>query len=125
MILGVALHVVRTARIERALGWHGGPFEERVYSAAERAACAQRADRVQAFAARFAAKAAFREALGVGSGCGVSLRQIEVVRKPGGRPVLKLAGAALTHARRRRVRRFYVTMTHGPRLAAALVVLEG
>lgn len=124
MILGVALHVVGMARIARALGSRDRSFEERVYTAAERAACAQRADRVQALAARFAAKAAFCEALGVASERGVSLRQVEVVRKLGGRPALRVVGAALKHARRKRVRRSYVTLTHGPRLAAAVVVLE-
>ena len=42
MILGVGLDVVETQRIARALALHGGRFEERVYTAAELATCADR-----------------------------------------------------------------------------------
>jgi holo-[acyl-carrier protein] synthase len=125
MILGVGVHVVRTARIARAFGTDGQSFEDRVYTAAERAACAQRADRAQALAARFAAKEALRRALGAGAVRRVSLQQVEVVGTLGGGPALKLVGAARKYAHRRRVRRIYVTLTHEPRLAAAVVLLEG
>src|SRR3989442_11046059 len=80
MILGVGLDVVETQRIARALALHGGRFEERVYTAAELAACADRADRAQALAGRFAAKEALLKALGTGSARGISFQQVEVVR---------------------------------------------
>ncbi len=125
MILGVGLDVVETDRIARALATHGARFERRVYTAAERAECARRADRAQALAARFAAKEAFLKALGTGWVRGLSLRQVEVVEKRGGRPALKLTGGAAAHARRKRVRKIHVTLSHQPGLAAAVVILEG
>jgi len=125
MILGVGLDVVETERVARALAAHGPRFEERVYTAAERADCAQRADRVQALAVRFAAKEAFLKALGTGWVRGLSLRQVEVVEKEGGAPALRLVGAAAAYARRRKVRKTHVSLSHQPGLAAAVVILEG
>jgi holo-[acyl-carrier protein] synthase len=125
MILGVGLDVVEVERVARALAAHGPRFEERVYTPAEQAECARRADRVQALAARFAAKEAFLKALGTGWVRGLSLRQVEVVEQRGGRPALKLAGAAAASARRKRVRKIHVTLSHQPGLAAAVVLLEG
>jgi len=58
MVLGIGIDVIETARMERALARHGGTFEARVFTEAECADCAKRADRSQAFAARFAAKEA-------------------------------------------------------------------
>ena len=54
MIVGIGLDVVETARVARALAKYGKRFEDRVFTAAELAECAGRADRVQALAGRFA-----------------------------------------------------------------------
>lgn len=125
MVLGVGLDVVATERVARALATYGRRFEERVYTPAELAECSRRADRIQALAGRFAAKEAFLKALGTGVVRGLSFRQIEVVRQRGGAPTLKLAGAAAARARRKRVRRIHVALSHQPGLAAAVVILEG
>src|SRR3989441_464012 len=125
MILGVGLDVVDTDRVARALTAHGRRFEERVYTAAELAECAQRADRAQALAGRFAAKEAFLKALGTGSARGLALRQVEVVRGKDGNPALRLTGSAAAEARRRGVREVHLSLSHQPALAAAGVILQG
>jgi len=125
MILGVGLDVVETERIARALALHGRRFEERVYTAAELAECAQRADRAQALARRFAAKEALLKALGTGSARGISFQQVEVVRADGGSPTMSLTGSAAAEARRKGVRQIHVSLSHQPGLAAAVVILEG
>jgi len=125
MILGVGLDVVETKRLEQALAAHGRRFEERVYTSAELAACAQRNDRAQALAGRFAAKEAFLKALGTGSARGLSFRQVEVVSGEGSRPALRLTGAAAAEAERRGVRHIHCSLSHQPGLAAAVVILEG
>jgi len=103
---------------------HGRRFEERVYTAAELTTCSQRADRVQALASRFAAKEAFLKALGTGWARGLTFRQVEVVHGESGHPALRLAGAAAAHARRKKVKKIHVTLSHQPGLAAAVVILE-
>jgi holo-[acyl-carrier protein] synthase len=126
MILGVGLDVVETARIARALATFGSRFAERVYTAAELVACAERADRVEALAARFAAKEAFLKALGTGWIRSVTLRQVEVVhaRGGGGQPELRLLDGAAARMEERGVRRVHLTLSHQPGLAAAVVILE-
>lgn len=124
MIVGVGLDIVETARVARALSNYGDGFAERVYTAAELADCAGRADRVEALAARFAAKEAFLKALGTGWINGLSLRQVEVVQTQSGQPELRLLDGASARIQERGVQRVHVTLTHQPGMAAAVVILE-
>ncbi|PYP71946.1 MAG: holo-[acyl-carrier-protein] synthase [Gemmatimonadetes bacterium] len=124
MILGVGLDVVETERIAQALAAHGLRFEERVYTSTELAQCAQRADRAQALAGRFAVKEAFFKALGTGLAPGLSFRQVEVIERDG-RPALRLQGPAADQARKRGVGAIHFSLSHQPGVAAAVVILEG
>jgi holo-[acyl-carrier protein] synthase len=123
MILGVGIDVVETARLARALTRTEG-FEARVFTDGESADCASRGDRVQALAARFAAKEACLKALGTGWAAGLGFRQVEVVRASGGPPTLRLHGAAAERAASMGVTRIHVSLSHQPSAAAAVVVLE-
>jgi len=124
MIVGIGLDIIETERLGRALSRHGGRFEARVYTSAEVAACACRADREQALAARFAAKEACLKALGTGWAEGLGFRQIEVRSGEGGKPEIHLTDAAATRAKDLGVRSIHVSLTHQPGVAAAMVVLE-
>jgi holo-[acyl-carrier protein] synthase len=123
MVVGIGLDIVMTERLTRALD-APGDFEHRVFTPGELAACASRCDRVQALAARFAAKEACLKALGIGIDTGVLL-QVEVVPGASGAPRLRLTGPLAQRARRCGVQAAHVSLTHEPGLAAALVVLEG
>ncbi len=125
MIVGVGIDLVETARMARVVEEHGDRLLERVFTPSERADCAARVDRVQALAARFAAKEACLKALGTGWARGLSFRQVEVVRDEAGRPSLHLAGPAAGRAQEMGVRRIHVSLTHQKGAAAAVVVLEG
>jgi holo-[acyl-carrier protein] synthase len=125
MILGIGLDIVDTARLERLLSDHSQRFEELAFTPAERAACAKRADRVDALAARFAAKEACFKALGTGWSQGVSFLQVEVRNLEGGAPELELSGRAGERARERGVKHVHVTLTHAGGVGAAAVILEG
>jgi len=123
MILGIGLDIVSTERLARALS-APGDFQERIFTSGELAACVDRSDRVQALAARFAAKEACLKALGVGV-LEAALRQVEIASDSTGAPQLRLAGALGACARNRGVRNAHVSLTHEPGLAAAVVILEG
>lgn len=125
MILGIGVDVVATQRIAKSLADGNGSFETRVFTPGERAACRDRVDRVQALAARFAAKEACCKALGTGLAQGVALDQVEVIGVEGGRPDLRLTGPAAQRAQVLGVQRAHVTLSHEFDLAAAVVVLEG
>ena len=55
----------------------------------------RRANRVETYAKRFAAKEACAKALGTGLSAGVFWRDMGVVNLPSGRPTMKLTGGAL------------------------------
>jgi holo-[acyl-carrier protein] synthase len=124
MIVGIGIDVVAPQRIAKSLAEGDGSFETRVFTPRERAACRDRADRVQALAARFAAKEACCKALGVGIGQGIALDSVEVNHVEGGRPDLRLTGSAAERAQALGVHRVHVTLTHEFDVAAAVVVLE-
>ena len=123
MIVGIGLDILETARLERALERSPGLLS-RVFTEQERHHCDGRADRVQALAARFAAKEACLKALGTGWARGLAFQQVEVVREAGEKPQLVLHGRAADRARELAVTRLHVSLTHQPGLAAAVVVLE-
>jgi holo-[acyl-carrier protein] synthase len=125
MIVGIGVDVVATQRIAQSLADGSGSFETRVFTSGERASCRDRADRVQALAARFAAKEACFKALGRGLAQGVALDQVEVISVEEGRPNLRLSGMAAQRAEALGVKRTHVTLSHELDVAAAVVVLEG
>ena len=120
MILGVGIDVVDTERWARSLR----RIQHEVFTPQELADCADRVDRVDALAARFAAKEACLKALDTGIRGG-ALRQIEIVSAPGGAPRIRLEGALATRARKAFVQRAHVSLTHEGGIAAAVVILEG
>ena len=123
MIIGIGIDIVETERLVRALA-APGQFQDRVFTAGELAACADRGDRIQALAARFAAKEACLKALGAGILEG-GLQHVEVVSTARGAPHLRLTGTLAERARRRGVCHAHVSLTHEPGFAAAVVLLEG
>jgi holo-[acyl-carrier protein] synthase len=124
VIVGIGIDVLEVRRMERVLEAHGERFERRVFTERERDQCRDRADRAQALPARFAAKEACLKALGTGWSGGLSFRQVEVEREPGGSPRLRLSGEAARRSAEAGVTRVWVSLTHQPGLAAEVVVLE-
>src|SRR5213593_542190 len=97
MILGIGSDMVDVRRIEAVIARHGERFLARVFTATERARAERRANRVETYAKRFAAKEACAKALGTGMRRGVFWRDMGVVNLPSGRPTMQLAGGALRH----------------------------
>lgn len=125
MIVGLGIDLVETERVARLLARHGERFERRVFTEAELAECRRRADRAHSLAARFAAKEACLKALGTGWARGLGFTDVEVICTIGGAPTLHLGGRAAERARDLHVETLHVSLTHQPRTAAAVVVLEG
>ncbi len=108
MVIGVGIDLLEISRLEEALGRHGEAFERKIFTSKELADCATRKDRIQALAARFAAKEACLKAFGTGQHEGLSLRHVEVVRTENGAPRLRLHGRAEEKARELGVTRTHV-----------------
>ncbi len=95
MIIGLGSDIADVRRIAKTLERHGERFLTRIYTPTERAKAERRANRVETYAKRFAAKEACSKALGTGMRAGVFWRDMGVVNLPSGRPTMKLTGGAL------------------------------
>ena len=95
MIIGIGSDLCDARRIERVIERHGERFLARIFTDIERARAERRANRVETYAKRFAAKEACAKALGTGLRAGVFWRDMGVVNLPSGRPTMKLTGGAL------------------------------
>src|SRR5678816_2015443 len=95
MIIGIGSDLCDASRIARAIERHGERFLARIFTDTERARAERRANRVETYAKRFAAKEACAKALGTGLRAGVFWRDMGVVNLPSGRPTMRLTGGAL------------------------------
>lgn len=94
MILGVGVDLIDIRRIERTLERFGERFVERVFTPAERLRAARRPNLAASYAKRYAAKEACAKALGTGFRRGVYWRDIGVLNRPSGQPIVHLTGGA-------------------------------
>jgi len=99
MIIGIGTDICDARRIAETIDRHGERFLNRIYTPTERAKAERRANRVETYAKRFAAKEACAKALGTGFRAGVFFRDMGVVNLPSGKPTLKLTGGALERLR--------------------------
>jgi holo-[acyl-carrier protein] synthase len=95
MIIGLGSDLVDVRRIARSIERYGDRFLGRIFTPAERAKAEGRANKVETYAKRFAAKEACSKALGTGFRAGVFWRDMGVVNLASGRPTMQLTGGAL------------------------------
>jgi len=124
MIVGTGIDIAEVPRIQQAIERYGQRFLERIFTAAEMRYCDSKANRVERYAARFAAKEAAMKALGTGWNHGVRWRDCEVVRAPGGRPTMSFHGKAGEFAARLGVNHAALSISHTAQQAIAQVILE-
>jgi len=95
VIIGIGTDMVDIRRIEKTIERHGERFLNRVFTETERSRAERKANRIDTYAKRFAAKEACAKALGTGFRRGVFFRDLGVVNLPSGKPTLRLTGGAL------------------------------
>ena len=99
MIIGLGSDIVDVRRIAGVIDRHGERFLDRIFTSTERAKAERRANSVETYAKRFAAKEACAKALGTGLRRGVFWRDMGVVNLASGRPTMTLTGGALARLR--------------------------
>ena len=124
MIVGTGLDIAEVHRIGQAMERFGARFLHRVFTEGERRYCDSKANRVERYAARFAAKEAAMKALGTGWSRGVRWRDIEVCRQPGGRPTISFHGKAAEVASKLGAVHVALSLSHTVEQAIAQVILE-
>ena len=128
MIIGIGSDIIDIRRIERSVERFGERFLNRVFTDLEREKAEGRMRRIDTYAKRFAAKEACAKALGTGIYRGVTWKQMEVVNLKGGKPTLRLTGAAAARleelAPSTLNTHVHVTLTDDHPWAQAFVVIE-
>jgi holo-[acyl-carrier protein] synthase len=124
MIVGTGIDITEVPRIREVIERHGERFLKRIFTDGEIQYCESKANRMERYAARFAAKEAGMKAIGTGWNHGVRWRDIEVARKPGGRPTLLLHGKAAEFAAKLGATNIALSLTHTAEEAMAQVILE-
>jgi holo-[acyl-carrier protein] synthase len=121
-IVGIGTDIVEVPRIALMIQKHGEHFVQRVYTAHEIDYCSVRKAANQHYAGRWAAKEAVLKALGTGWPKGVHWTDIEVHNEPGGRPSIRLAGAARDLCERRGIGDILISISHCRTFAVAYAV---
>jgi holo-[acyl-carrier protein] synthase len=124
MIVGTGIDIAEVSRIRQSIERFGDRFLRRIYTENEIRYCDSKANRVERYAARFAAKEAAMKALGTGWNHGVRWRDCEVTRLPGGRPTIAFHGKAGEFAMKLGVRNSSLSLSHTTEQAIAQVILE-
>jgi holo-[acyl-carrier protein] synthase len=124
MIVGSGIDIAEVPRIKNSIDRFGERFLKRIYTTGEIRYCKSKANSVERYAARFAAKEAAMKALGTGWSHGVRWRDIEVSREPGGRPTLVFHGKAAEFAGRMGALHVALSLSHTAEQAIAQVILE-
>jgi holo-[acyl-carrier protein] synthase len=124
MIVGTGIDIAEVPRIAESIERFGDRFIQRVFTEDEIEYCESKANRIERYAARFAAKEAAMKALGTGWNHGVRWRDVEVFRQPGRRPTIKFHGKAAEFAAQMNTRNVSLSISHTREQAIASVILE-
>ncbi len=124
MIVGTGIDIAEVPRIAESISRFGERFLRRIFTEEEIRYCESKANRIERYAARFAAKEAAMKALGTGWSRGIRWRDIEVFRQPGSRPTIRFHGRASEIATQLGAQNVSLSLTHTSEQALASVILE-
>jgi holo-[acyl-carrier protein] synthase len=125
MIVGVGLDLIEIERVGRMVAVNEERALKRLFTFREVDYASRHANPMRHYAARLAAKeAAYKALSGNDLARAVSWKDIEVVVREDGQPLLEFHGHAKRRAVELGVTRAWVTLTHSETTAAAVVVLE-
>jgi holo-[acyl-carrier protein] synthase len=125
MIVGVGLDLVEIERVGRMVAINEERALKRLFTFREVDYCRRHANPTRHYAARLAAKeAAYKALSGNDLARAVSWKDIEVVVRQDGQPLLEFHGHAKRRAAELGVGRAWVSLTHSETTAGAVVVLE-
>ena len=115
----IGIDIIEIFRIEKAIARWGEGFLYRVYTTPELRLYRKKPS---SLAVRFAAKEAVIKALGKSTS--LSLREIEILSDPSGKPVVNLYGRTQNQARGLGLDGFAISLSHSKEYAVAMVAGE-
>ncbi len=123
MIFGVGTDIVEVDRIASKINKENG-FKELVFSKNEIEYCELKANKMEHFAARFAAKEAFFKALGTGWATGTAFNQIEITNNETGKPEMFFISETAKTISSMQLGKIFVSLSHVKTMATAIVIIE-
>lgn len=124
MILGHGVDIVSIKRLEKMISKWGPSFLKKIYTPREIVYCKKRKNAPLHFANRFAAKEALLKALGTGITDGIRLSEIETKNGKSGAPMIYLKGKTSKIAKKRGVKKIYLSLSDEKKYAIASVILS-
>jgi holo-[acyl-carrier protein] synthase len=111
----IGIDIIEITRLEKAIARHGEGFLRRIYTDSELKLYRQKPS---SLAARFAAKEAVIKALGKPTP-GASLKEIEILSDPSGKPLVNLYGKAQSQAKGLGLNQLAISLSHSKEYAIA------
>ena len=126
MINGVGVDILEKERVCTIHKKYGKRFHERVLGDSEIKAIEGKSlnNQIRFISNNFACKEAVAKALGLGFTEGISLKEIEILRKPSGQPFITLNGNTDKVAKNIGIKKFHVSISDTKKLSMAFVVGE-
>ena len=124
MIFGTGLDIIEIERIRKSLEKYSERFEEKVFTQDEIDYCRAQADPARHFAGRFAVKEAVSKCLGTGISGGVAWKDIEVLQKESGQPILKLTHKTKELFDHHKLNAIHISISHARDFAIANAIAE-
>ena len=126
MINGVGVDILEKKRVLTIHKKYGKRFQKRVLGDTEIKLIEGKSlnQQIRFISNNFACKEAVAKALGLGFTEGISLKEIEILRKPSGQPFIILKGNADKVAKNIGVKKFHVSISDTKKLSMAFVVGE-
>lgn len=123
MQLRQGIDITNVKRFEEAARRHGNRFLDRIFTAGERTYCESKRFKYEHYAARFAAKEAMMKAMEIRHQNQFRFREIEVRRRPTGKPEIYLSPESARRFGLPRGVRIELSMAHERSHAVSFVVL--
>ena len=117
------IDIVSVERLEEAAERHGDRFLDRIFTPEERAYCETKRFKYEHYAARFAAKEAMMKAMEIRRKNRFRFREIEVRRRPTGKPEIALSKEGWSRFGLKPGIRIELSMAHERKYAVSFVVL--
>lgn len=112
MVFGIGIDIAQVGRISWAVNTWGDRFLNRIWTTIELDYCWHKQSPFEHLAGRFAAKEAVSKALGLNWNKGLKWREIEIISKHAGTPVVEFFGEAKRTAQKLKVRKILLSMSH-------------
>lgn len=125
MIIGIGVDHIEISRIKKSIQRQKERFLNKVFTEKEIEYCESRKDRYQHYAARFAAKEAVYKALNQTKTEGIGWKDIEVVNEISGKPGIFLHNKTLRLAKKLKVSKILLSISHNKDSAICQVIIEG